>query len=150
MGVGASAMTPSGSRGAFRVVGDDPEIAAMVRQGIRRAQEKLIDLSMRNSMLNYKHSESSSRHVRVIDEQIAFLVDALSSGRSLDIIPLPPVEEVPRDEDTDVFRAALKAAKEIDPEWLAAEDARRAAGNRRRARDKVAERALREQSQSGG
>ena len=54
-------MTPSGSsgsRGAFRVVGDDPEIAAMVRQGIRRAQEKLIDLSMRNSMLNYKHSES--------------------------------------------------------------------------------------------
>ena len=116
----------------------------MVRQGIRRAQEKLIDLSMRNSMLNYKHSESSSRHVRVIDEQIAFLVDALSSGRSLDIIPLPPVEEVPRDEDTDVFRAALKAAKEIDPEWLAAEDARRAAGNRRRASDKVAERALRD------
>ena len=110
----------------------------------RRAQEKLIDLSMRNSMLNYKHSESSSRHVRIIDEQIAFLVDALSSGRSLDIIPLPPVEEVPRDEDTDVFRAALKAAKEIDPEWLAAEDARRAAGNRRRARDKVAERALRD------
>src|ERR1700733_5232645 len=143
MAAGASAMTPSGSRGAFRVVGDDPEIAAMVRQGIRRAQEKLIDLSMRNSMLNYKHSESSSRHVRVIDEQIAFLVDALNSGRSLDIIPLPPVEQVPRDEDTDDFRAALKAAKEIDPEWLAAEDARRAPGNRRRARDKAAERALR-------
>jgi hypothetical protein len=140
----APAMSPTAPRGAFRVVGDDPDIAAMVRQGIRRAQDKLIDLSMRNSMLNYKHSESSSRHVRIIDEQIAFLVDALSSGRSLDIIPLPPVEEVPRDEDTDVFRAALKAAKEIDPEWLAAEDARRAAGNRRRARDKAAERALRD------
>ena len=61
-----------------------------------------------------------------------------------DILPLPPVEQVPADEDTESFRAALKAAKEIDPEWLAAEDARRAAGNRRRARDKAAERALRD------
>ena len=50
-------------------------------------------------MLSYKHSESSSRHVRIVDERIDFLVDALSSGRSLDIIPLPPVEQVPRDED---------------------------------------------------
>ena len=145
-------MSPSGPRGAFHVVDGKnarsaaaaPDVAEMVRQGIQKAQEKLIDLSLRNGMLNYKHSETSSRHVRIIDEQIAFLVDALNSGRSLDILPLPPVEQVPRDEDTDAFRAALKTAKEIDPEWLAAEDARRAAGNRRRARDKAAERALRD------
>jgi Protein of unknown function (DUF4011)/AAA domain len=59
------------------------------------------------------------------------------------VAPVPPVEQIPRDEDTDKFRAALKEAKAVDPEWLADEDARRAAGNRRRVRDKAAERALR-------
>jgi len=109
-----------------------------------KARDKLIDLSMRNGMLNFRHSETSARHVRIIDENLEFLVQTLASGESLDIIPLPPVEQIPRDEDTDAFRAALKAAKEIDPEWLAAEDARRAAGNRRRTKDRVAERALRD------
>jgi hypothetical protein len=116
----------------------------MVLEGVRKAREKLIDLSMRNSMLNFRHSETSARHVRIIDENLEFLVRTLASGKSLDIIPLPPIEQIPQDEDTDAFRAALKAAKDIDPEWLAAEDARRAAGNRRRTKDRVAERALRD------
>ena len=123
---------------------DNPAIAEMVREGVRKARDKLIDLSMRNGMLNFRHSETSARHVRIVDENLEFLVQTLASGESLDIIPLPPVEQIPRDEDTDAFRAALKAAKESDPEWLAAEDARRAAGNRRRTKDRVAERALRD------
>jgi hypothetical protein len=131
-------------RGATDSVADDPALAEMVKNGILKAREKLIDLSMRNGMLNFKHSETSSRHVRIIDESLEFLVTNLASGRSLDLIPLPPVEQIPRDEDTDAFRAALKTAKDIDPDWLAAEDARRAAGNRRRIRDKAAERALRD------
>jgi hypothetical protein len=116
----------------------------MVREGVRKAREKLIDPSMRNSMLNFRHSQTSARHIRIVDENLEFLVGALASGKSLDIMPLPPVEQIPRDEDSDAFRAALKAAKEIDLEWLAAEDARRAAGNRRRTKDRVAERALRD------
>jgi hypothetical protein len=116
----------------------------MVRQGIHKAREKLIDLSMRNSMLNFRHTETSARHVRIVDVDLQFLVQTLSSGASLNIIPLPPVEKIPRDEDTDEFRTALKTAKETDPDWLAAEDARRAAGNRRRTKDKIAERAIRD------
>ncbi|MHC2722196.1 very-short-patch-repair endonuclease [Bradyrhizobium diazoefficiens] len=119
-------------------------IAELVREGVRKAREKLIDLSMRNAMLNFRHSETSAKHVRIVDEDIALLIGTLASGKSLDVIPIPPVEQVPRDEETDGFRSALKTAKETDPEWLAAEDARRAAGNRRRAKDKVAERALRD------
>lgn len=119
-------------------------IAELVREGVRRAQEKLIDLSMRNTMLNFRHSETSAKHVRIVDEDLALLIGTLASGKSLDVIPIPPLEQVPQDEETDDFRTALKTAKETDPEWLAAEDARRAAGNRRRAKDKVAERALRD------
>jgi hypothetical protein len=119
-------------------------VADLVREGVRKAREKLIDLSMRNTMLNFRHSETSAKHVRIVDEDLELLVGALASRTSLDIIPIPPVEQVPRDEETDEFRAALKLAKETDPDWLAAEDARRAAGNRRRAKDKAAERALRD------
>jgi hypothetical protein len=64
----------------------------MVREGVRRAREKLIDLSMRNSMLNFRHSETSRRHVRIVDEDLEFLVRTLASSESLDIIPVPPVE----------------------------------------------------------
>ena len=95
-----------------------PAVAEMVRQGIQKAREKLIDLSLRNGMLNYRHSESSSRHVRVVHELPSTVVDCLASEKSIDLISLAPVETIPRDEDTDAFRAALKEAKAVDPEWL--------------------------------
>src|SRR5690349_17964092 len=77
-----------------------PEIAQMVRQGILKARDKLIDLSLRNGMLHYRLSETSSRHVRIIDVQPEFLVKELASGHSLNVAPIPPVDVVPRDEDT--------------------------------------------------
>jgi hypothetical protein len=46
----------------------DGSLAAMVRLGISKAREKLIDLTLRNGMLNYRHSETSTRHVRLVDE----------------------------------------------------------------------------------
>lgn len=126
-------------------IGDgNSAIVEMVRQGILKAREKLIDLSLRNGMLNYRHSESSSRHVRVVHQLPSAVVECLASEKSIDLVPLPPVETIPRDEDTDVFRAALRDAKAVDPEWLAAEDAKRAAGSRRRSKDKAAERSLRD------
>jgi hypothetical protein len=130
--------------GATGTDDENVAIAEMVRQGIRKAREKLIDLSLRNGMLNYRHSESSSRHVRVVHQLPSAVVECLASEKSIDLVPLPPVETIPRDEDTDVFRAALREAKAVDPEWLAAEDAKRAAGSRRRSKDKAAERSLRD------
>src|SRR5260370_28863248 len=75
----------------------DSNITEMVRHGVVKARERLIDLGLRNGMLNYRHSETSSRHVRIVNEQPSLLVGALESGRSLDIVPVPPVELVPRD-----------------------------------------------------
>jgi hypothetical protein len=136
---------PEGAEAPEHVNGDGSgAIVEMVRQGILKAREKLIDLSLRNGMLNYRHSESSSRHVRVVHQLPSAVVQCLASEKSIDLVPLPPVETIPRDEDTDVFRAALRDAKAVDPEWLAAEDAKRAAGNRRRSKDKAAERSLRD------
>jgi very-short-patch-repair endonuclease len=123
---------------------DNGAIVEMVRHGIQKAREKLIDLSLRNGMLNYRHSESSSRHVRVVHQLPSAIVESLASQKSIDLVPLPPVETIPRDEDTDIFRVALREAKAVDSEWLAAEDAKRAAGSRHRSKDKAAERSLRD------
>jgi Protein of unknown function (DUF4011) len=119
-------------------------VAAMVREGVAKAREKLIDLSLRNGMLNYRHSETSSRHVRIVDVKPEQILETLASGAAIDILALPPVEAIPADEDTEAFRDALKTRRTTDPDWLAAEDARRAAGSRRRGKDKVAERKLRD------
>jgi very-short-patch-repair endonuclease len=136
---------PGPAEAPERVVADsNGAIVEMVRHGIQKAREKLIDLSLRNGMLNYRHSESSSRHVRVVHQLPSAVVECLASEKSIDLVPLPPVETIPRDEDTDVFRAVLREAKAVDPEWLAAEDAKRAAGSRRRSKDKAAERSLRD------
>jgi hypothetical protein len=35
-------------------------VAEIVRNAIRSAQEKLIDLTLRNAMLNFRHSEIDS------------------------------------------------------------------------------------------
>jgi Protein of unknown function (DUF4011) len=75
---------------------DDSAVAEMVKQGIQKAREKLIDLTLRNGMLNYRHSETSSRHVRIINENPRLLVESLSSEQSIDVLPLPPVESIPQ------------------------------------------------------
>src|SRR5258707_10785134 len=111
---------------------------------MQRARKKLIELGLRNGVLNYGVSDSSSRHIRVVHQLPGAVVECLASQKSIDLLPLPPVETIPRDEDTDAFRAALRDAKAVDPEWLAAEDAKRAAGSRRRSKDKAAERSLRD------
>jgi Protein of unknown function (DUF4011) len=131
--------TQPGAAGApeLGVADDNGAIVEMVRHGIQKAREKVIDLSLRNGMLNYRHSESSSRHVRVVHQLPSAVVECLASEKSIDLIPLPPVETIPRDEDADVFREALREAKAVDPEWLAAEDAKRAAGSRRRSNKRL-------------
>jgi hypothetical protein len=136
----AESAPPEDSDGVSEI---DSAIAVMVRQGILKAREKLIDLSLRNGMLNYRHSDTSTRHVRIVATKPNLLVNGLASGHSLYVIALPPVDEIPRDEETEDFRAALKEAKGVDPEWLAAEDSKRAAGSRRRYRDRATERQLR-------
>jgi hypothetical protein len=96
--------TASTSEHSAGVVEPDSAISEMVRQGILKAREKLIDLSLRNGMLHYRLSETSSRHVRIIDARPEFLVKGLASGHSLNVVPIPPVDVVPRDEDTAEFR----------------------------------------------
>ena len=54
------------NRTPFGIVDRGGALAEMVREAFRIAREKLIDLTLRNAMLNFRHSEASTRYVRII------------------------------------------------------------------------------------
>lgn len=82
---------------------------------LRDLRSRLLDLSNRNKLLNFKFSERSRTHVRIIDELPDVLFRRLGEGKSLTFKSLPELEEdEPRDEQSDEFLLALEQARQED------------------------------------
>ncbi len=64
----------------------DPE-RAFVEKKIGELRQRLLDLSNRNQLLNYRHPKGSS--VRVVDELPDQVAEALASGSSFTLEPVP-------------------------------------------------------------
>ena len=80
---------------------------------------KLLDLSRRNPMLNYKHRAGSRRQLRIVDAELESVLSALvDRQKELIIEPLPEPDNIPGDERTDAFVSALGHAKSTDFEYL--------------------------------
>jgi len=86
----------------------------VAESAIRSLRMKLLDLSARNRLLNFKHSDRARGHIRVIDELPDVLMEKLLAGRNLRFCALPEPEDEPKDEDADVFLMALEQARETD------------------------------------
>lgn len=74
-------------------------------------REKLLDLSKRNRLLNYRHSPRSRDHIRIIDEVLPTIFKELRSQKFFRFEPLPdPNSDLldPSDEMTDEFQAHLR------------------------------------------
>ncbi|MEP7243797.1 MAG: DUF4011 domain-containing protein, partial [Gammaproteobacteria bacterium] len=73
------------------------DVTELVREGIERLRLKLLDLTNRNRLLNFKFTESSRKFVRVVDELPDVLYRRLtdeSEPKKLFFAPLPkPPEE---------------------------------------------------------
>lgn len=93
-------------------VGDDSE--KLLHQRLAGLREKLLDLSNRNRLLSFKHSDRSRTHVRVIDELPDVLFAKLKDGEKLTFEALPEPESSSPDEETDEFLLALEAARATD------------------------------------
>ena len=75
------------------------------RRRVADLRERLLDLTTRNRLLNYKHSDRSRTHVRVIDELPDVLYQKLQDGRSMALKSLPqPDEDPPKDERAEAFQ----------------------------------------------
>ena len=86
---------------------------------IRALRDKLIDISARNPLIAFKHSERAAGYIRVVDERPDDLFQRLQSGE-MQFEPLPDPQEQPADEQTADFQIALEAARLTDLDYLAA------------------------------
>ncbi len=100
------------SQGA--VQGQTPAVDEFVKKSIQQFREKLLDLSSRNPLLNFRHSERSRSHLRVVDEIPEIFFQRLSTPAKLTFVPLPYPELLPLDEQVPLFERAFKQAKRTD------------------------------------
>lgn len=98
-------------------------LSDLVRAKIESLRPKLLDLSRRNPLIATKLGPRSNSHIRAVDELPDVLFYKLNNNQQMQLIPLPPVEEDPRDEQTDAFREALTNARITDDIYLSAMEA---------------------------
>jgi very-short-patch-repair endonuclease len=90
---------------------------------------RLLDLSKRNQLLNYKLSARSKRFLQIVDCSFEEVHKRLADDEeSLRILALPEPDEIPADERTEEFRSALDRGFETDVEYLTALDAMESTG----------------------
>ncbi|MFG1384518.1 DUF4011 domain-containing protein [Xanthobacter versatilis] len=94
------------------------ELQELVRDKIENLRPKLLDLSRLNPLLSTKLSPRYNSHVRVVDELPDVLFYKLNNGQEMRLVPLPEIDEDPRDENTKSFRNVLANARLTDEAYL--------------------------------
>lgn len=89
---------------------------------VEQARKKLLDLTMRNSLLNFRHSERTANQVRLVNGNISTLYNSLVAGKDIELVPLPELPSEPRDEKTAKFQNAFEMALVTDEKYLAAKE----------------------------
>lgn len=83
---------------------------------IEGMRPKLLDLTRRNPLLSTPFSERSYSNLRVVDEVPSFLFEKLLTDK-MRLVPLPSLEEDPKDEDNQEFKNAYASARYADEEY---------------------------------
>lgn len=105
------------------MVAMDESIVDLIRARIENLRPKLLDLSRRNPLISTKFSPRSNSHIRVVDELPDVLFSILGKQQKMRFVPLPSLEDDPRDEQTREFQNALTNARLTDEIYIAAVDA---------------------------
>ena len=95
----------------------------LVHTKLESLRPKLLDLSRRNPLISTKLGPRSNSHLRAVDELPDVLLFELRNGQEMELLPLPPIEEDPRDEQSEAFREAIINARLIDDGYIAAMEA---------------------------
>ena len=112
---------PAGNPNMSEKVSNNPAFIKIIKDRIETLRPKLLDLTRRNPLLSAKFSDRSNTVIRVVDELPQQLFERLGEeSKSMRIVPLPPLEEHPKDEDTKEFQNRLSEALATDEVYLAA------------------------------
>ncbi|MGD0421085.1 MAG: DUF4011 domain-containing protein [Xanthobacteraceae bacterium] len=87
---------------------------------IESLRPKLLDLTRRNPLISTKLGLRSNSQIRAVDELPDILFFKLSNVQEMNVVPLPPIEDDPLDEQSHSFRAALTNGRLTDEAYLAA------------------------------
>ena len=99
------------------------DLSDLIRKRIETLRPKLLDLGRRNPLISTKLTPRTASVVRMIDELPEVIRFNLVNQVPLRFIPLPPLDDDPRDEQTSRFEDALSAARLSDDTYLAALEA---------------------------
>ena len=94
-----------------------PDIDSFVRGVVQQYRAKLLDLSSRNPLINFRHSDRSRSHIRIIDEIPEIVFEKLISGKQLTLSSLPDPELEPADELSASLQAAFRRARATDEKY---------------------------------
>ena len=89
-----------------------------LKDALHKLRLRLLDLTNRNSLLNFRHSEKSLTHIRIIDELPDFLFGSFLKGESFTFHPLPEPDDEPHDEKTEKFQTYFREATLTDEQYL--------------------------------
>lgn len=92
-------------------------VEGLVRTAVEQYRSKLLDLSSRNPLVNFRHSERSRSHVRLVNEIPEILFSKLEAGRELSFEALPDPVLIPDDESGSWFETALRKARRSDENY---------------------------------
>jgi hypothetical protein len=75
-------------------------------------------LSRRNPLVSTKLGPRSNSHIRAVDELPDIIFFKLNNGQEMRLVPLPAIDDDPRDEASRTFREALINARLTDEEYV--------------------------------
>lgn len=92
-------------------------VEGLVRAAVEQYRSKLLDLSSRNPLVNFRHSDRSRSHVRLVNGIPEIIFSKLESGRELTFEPLPDPVLIPEDELASIFETTLRKVKRVDQDY---------------------------------
>jgi len=90
----------------------------LIRSRIENLRPKLLDLTRRNPLISTRLSPRSNSLVRVVDELPDVIASYLAGEQRMRLVPLPPLENDPRDEQSRAFQDALSNARLTDEVYI--------------------------------
>ena len=101
---------------------DEDDLKPLISNTIENLRLKLLDLSRRNPLVSTRFSARSNSHFRVVDELPDVLSFDLGNQQSMRLIPLPALDEDPKDEQGALFQGVLANARLTDGEFQSSMD----------------------------
>jgi len=90
-----------------RMKSNEKALHELLHAKIESLRPKLLDLTRRNPLISTKLGLRSNSQIRAVDELPDILFFKLSNEQEMNVVPLPPIEDDPLDEQSHSFRAAL-------------------------------------------